>query len=33
MLLAVLLGFFTARGLPQFIRPPAKAGLAQAEAA
>lgn len=32
MLLAVLLAFFTARGLPQFIRPPAGAKLVQAEA-
>ena len=28
MLGAVLLGFFTARGLPQFIRPPAQASQA-----
>ena len=33
MLLAVLVAFFTARGLPQFIRPPEKPGLVQAEAA
>jgi hypothetical protein len=32
MLLAVLLAFFTARGLPHFVRPPEKAGLAGAEA-
>jgi MFS family permease len=32
MLLAVLLAFFTARGLPQFIRPPSNARLAQGEA-
>ena len=32
MLMAVLLGFFTARGLPQFIRPPANTRVAGAEA-
>ena len=33
MLMAVLLAFVTARGLPQFIRPPANARLSQAEVA
>lgn len=32
MLMAVLLGFFTARDLPQFIRPPANTRVAGAEA-
>jgi MFS family permease len=32
MLLAVLLAFVTARGLPHFVRPPEKAGLAGVEA-